>query len=389
MVEGAVRDAAAEDACDTADLFLALEVAVAEDDILYRAAIDVAEEADAFVIVAAARNLLIDAYAADGVVLPVEGAPEVMAVSADGGEVVFAGVRRIRVPFGRVGVGDVGGLPEGEALTIVAEFDIGGEVVEVGGRGNRVGVAAEAGEVGEGDGADGVVARGGAGVSARARDGDGGRAHIGGVGVTHGVVGARSERPALVGDGGHRLDGAAGVDVRALDAADGGVAVVERLVGHEVEVDDAEGLARRDGDGDAGVVVAGRGGAARDAGAVQLLDRGAVEPEVFGIEHNRDLAARGDVGEVVGRGEVDRAGDGDAAPIEIDVLAIEGAAIALRPCLGEISHKAIDFPCVIGYSAYVAALSREGHGFGDGGESLLPREDGYYGKQRGEDFFEL
>ena len=37
----------------------------------------------------------------------------------------------------------------------------------------------------------------------------------------------------------------------------------------------------------------------------------------------------------------------------------------------------------------VGALSPDGHEIGDGGGSLLPREDGYYGEQRGEEFFEV
>ena len=328
-----------------------------------------------------------DAYAADAVVLPVEGAFERPAPAADGGEVGLAA--SAAVPCRGVRVGDIGGLLEGEPLAFVAEVDIGGEVVEVGRRGDGIGVAAEAIEVGEGDGADVVVARDGAGVLARSRDGDGGGARTGGVGVAHGVVGACGERPAVVGDGGHRLDGPAGVDVRALDAADRGVVVVERLVGHEVEVDVAEGLARRNGDGDAGVVAAGRGGAARDISAVQLLDRGAVEPELVGREYNRDLAARGDVGEFVGLGEIERAGDVDVASIEADVLAVEGVAVALRHGLGKLSHEAGDRPYVIVLAVDVGALSPDGHEIGDGGESLLPREERCQGQQRGEDFFEL
>ena len=199
-------------------------------------------------------------------VLAVVGAAEVLVavaeVAADLGEVVLGGAAAMAV-------GDVGGLPEGEALAIVGGIvHKEGEVVEVVLVGNLVGVVAEAVEVAEANVTDGVVVRDGAGIFARSRDGEGGGACAVVVGVAHGVVGACVEHRAVVGDGGHRRNGTALVDIGRLDAADGGVVVVERLVAHIVEVDVAEGPALRDGDGDGGVVAAGRVGAARHVGAV-------------------------------------------------------------------------------------------------------------------------
>ena len=376
---------------ESADVLVTRKAGIGKDDVLDGGAGNSAEKCHVFVRVGVSGWGFVNADAVDGMVLAVVGAAKVLVaaraiddeIAADLGEVVFGAAAA-------VGVSDVGGLFEGEALAIVGgKVHQGGEVVEVVLVGNFVGVVTEAGEVAEGHVTNVEIARDGAGVFSRPRDGEGGGAYTVIVGVTHRVVIDFSEYPATVGDGGHRLNGTALVDISRIDAADGGVGGVERLEGHKVEKDVAEGPARRNGNGDVSVVAAGCNGAARDASAVQFLYRGAVEPEVVGREYNRDLAACGNVGETVGRGEVDRACDGDAAPIEIDVLAIEGAAIALRPWLGKISHKAIDAPYVIGYAANVAALSREGHEFSDGGESLLPREDGYYGEQRGEEVFEV
>ena len=223
---------------DAADVSITGDAGIGKNDVLDGGAANPAEQS--LVLAWVTVSGLVEPYAADGVPLAIEGAAEVLVavaeVAADGGEVL------VGVAEACGAVGDVGGLHEGEVLAVVAEIDIDGEVVEVGGRGDGIGVVAMAGEVGEGDGANVVVARDGAGVLARARDGDGGGARTGGVGVAHGV-GACGEHRAIIDDGGHRLDGPAGVDVLGLDAADGGVVVVERLVAHIVEVDVAEGLA--------------------------------------------------------------------------------------------------------------------------------------------------
>ena len=323
-------------------------------------------------------------------VLAVVGAAEVLVdaeVAADLGEVVLGGAAA-------VAVGDVGGLFEGEALAIVGcNVHKESEVVEVVLVGNLVGVVAEAVEVVEVNVTDGVGARQGAGIFARPSDDDGGDAWAVVVGVTECVVRVEGEGGlGMVGVGvDHgRLgpDGTALVDIGRLDAADGGVALGHLRVDGIAEVDVAEGLSRRDGDGDGAVVAAGRVGATRHAGAVQFLDLGVEEPKVGGIEFNRDRAARGNVGEVVGLGEVERACDSDIAPLEADVLAVEGVAATLCPWLGIISQEALGFPYMIVLAVHEGAISREGHGTGDGGESLLPREDGYYGEQRGEDFLD-
>ena len=164
---GAILDGALERiACNPADIVFARDTGIGQMDTLDSAVVEIAKEAlKGFV------SFIIDADAADAVVLPIEGASERGGIGAYGGIIVL-GAGAV-VPRGGVSVGDVGGLHEGEALAIVAEIDIAGKVVEVGCRGNLVGVVAEAVEVAEGNGANVVVARDGAGVLARARDSEG------------------------------------------------------------------------------------------------------------------------------------------------------------------------------------------------------------------------
>ena len=251
---------------ESANVAITRDAGVGKDDVLDGGTgADSAEKCHVLVRVSAIVGAFVDADAADGVVLAVVGAAEVLVAAeeaADLGEVVLGGAAA-------VAVGDVGGLPEGEALAIVGGIvHKEGEVVEVVLVGNLVGVVAEAVEVAEANVTDGVVVRDGAGIFARSRDGEGGGACAVVVGVAHGVVGACGEHRVVIGDGGHRRNGTALVDIGRLDAADGGIGAVEWLVAHIVEVDVAEGLALRDGDGDGIVVGTNRVGATCDAGAV-------------------------------------------------------------------------------------------------------------------------
>ena len=111
------------------------------------------------------------------------------------------------------------------------------------------------------------------------------------------------------------------------------------------------------------------------------------------MEYNRYCAACGDVGEVAGLGEVERTGDVYAtasdASVKWDVLTIESVAVAIQIWMDMISHEALDCPFVTTLAVHGGGLSCDGHGFVYGGESFLPREDGYYGEQRGEDFLTL
>ena len=118
MVEVAVRDAAVVDeAHESADVLIALDIGIVEDDVLHRAvAADVAEEAEAAGIVACTR--LLDSDAADGVSLAVVGAVEALAVTANGREVVVNVV--YFVPHRGAAVSDIGGLAEGHVRAVVA-----------------------------------------------------------------------------------------------------------------------------------------------------------------------------------------------------------------------------------------------------------------------------
>ena len=254
-------------------------------------------------------SVLVQADAADGVALAVVGAAEVLVaaveVASDGGE-ILAGVAHTRGA-----VGDVGSLLESEAAAVVfGKVHQGGEVVEVGRRGDLVGVTAQAAEVAQGDVADGVILRDSARIVARAGHGEGGSANTAAARVGDGVVGASSERPSARGDGGHRLDGATTVNVVSGNAADGGVAARQGRVRHIVEDDLPEGLARGDGDGDRVLVAAHRDGASRDGAAAAGLDRGAVKPQRGAIEGHRERATGDNVGVSGGFLEVERAVDG-------------------------------------------------------------------------------
>ena len=241
VVEQAICDGTADEiAHNTGEVCMAEDVGVAQNDVLHRAAIDVAEEADALVVVSAvASTAFIHADAADGKAIAVVSAAEELAVAADAGEVVIVTDRYANCIVPRasagIGVGDVGGLPEGDAQARVSVVDDLGEVVEVLLRGNLVAAVAELVEVCELGLAYAEILAHGASVVADAGDDDG--ATHGTQGVTDSVVGALGERDGcavaelLVGDGGHGPVHAV-VEVGVLDAADGGsVVLVERRVG--------------------------------------------------------------------------------------------------------------------------------------------------------------
>ena len=135
----AVLDGSTVVAHDAAGIVVTGNTGIGENDVLNdSSARDVAKESLARVVVGGV--ILVDAYSADCVVLAVVGTPERMTPAADGGEVVLMVVTS--VPCRGVAVGDVGGLLEGDARAVVVATDIEGEVIEVGGRGNLVGVVA-------------------------------------------------------------------------------------------------------------------------------------------------------------------------------------------------------------------------------------------------------
>lgn len=131
----------------------------------------------------------------------------------------------IIIPCILVGVGDVGGLPEGDILAIIAVAYILCQSVEVVRRGYLVTAVAELVEVTEIRLAYGVGLSRGACVLTQACDGDGaaGASDI----VTDGVVHALGESDGstvvefLVCDGWHRMVDSV-VEVGSLDAVDGG-----------------------------------------------------------------------------------------------------------------------------------------------------------------------
>jgi len=120
-------------AYDGAAVVVAGEAGVGEEYVLHLGTIDESEESRVSFLGFTAA--LVDADTADGVALAVEVAfevSEIVEVAADGREVVLgaAGV----VPVGFVAVSEVGGQHEVIALVLRAAVDVGGQLVEVGGR---------------------------------------------------------------------------------------------------------------------------------------------------------------------------------------------------------------------------------------------------------------
>ena len=258
------------------------EGALGKDDILHDTARpEVAEDTQVTVGIAAARAA--DGDAAYCVALSVVGAIETVAIITDGNVGVVAG--------------DVGGLLEGESLAVVAGIiHKTGEVQQVFFGGNLVGVVAQTVEVAEGDVANGVALIDRAGITARTVHSDAGGACAVAARIGERVIGALGERGAVVGYGGHWLYGAPVVDVLGVNAADCGVAARQGLVGHIVEIDVAEGLAKGDGDSDRVLVAAHRDRAARDRGVARSLDRGTVKPQRIAFNGHCELSHVNDIG---------------------------------------------------------------------------------------------
>ena len=94
---------------------------------------------EALILVGIGFAALVDADAADGVVRAVEGAAEVAVAASSDGLVVAFGAIGI-VPRSGVVVGDVSGQHEILAVVVVAAVHVGGQLVEVCGARNLVGV---------------------------------------------------------------------------------------------------------------------------------------------------------------------------------------------------------------------------------------------------------
>ena len=161
--------------------------------------------------------------------------------------------------------------------------------------------------------------RGRTSVVADAGDGHGAGAGTAVVAPREGVVGILNEGSLTIDDGRFRLWLMIGVahPIVARRHGDCSVAVGHRWVGHIVENHSAEGLARRDGDGERIVVAAGRNGAACDIGAALGLDRGAIEPQRAAFDGHRERAAGDNVGESGPYLEVELAVEGDVdSPVD-------------------------------------------------------------------------
>ena len=111
-----------------------VEACVGQGDVFHKGTIaDVAEEST----ICHGRRSRISADTADDVAGTVEGATEWMGAVTDGSEVVFL---TVAVPFGGIAIVDVIGDLEDDALEVVAAIHCGGQLVEVGGRGDEQGV---------------------------------------------------------------------------------------------------------------------------------------------------------------------------------------------------------------------------------------------------------
>ena len=148
-----------------------------------------------------------------------------------------------------------------------------------------------------------------AGVVALTGNGHGACACTAVVTPREGVVGILDERSLTIDNGRFRLWPMTGVahPVVASRYGDRCIAVGHRRVGHIIDYDNAEGLVRRDGDGERVLVAAHRGGTTRDVGAALGLDRGAIEPQGAGLDGHRERTTGDYVGERGPFLEVERA----------------------------------------------------------------------------------